>query len=191
LKFLKTFARMTALLLQRADERQIKSFRAREELLRLSPAFRFLAATSAPHCLMASIATCCHLSRLSAAASASRCVTTPLRQQRHDAARAQLNGFLDDVLDDFSLGHGHEQRDGAGRGRREILQRHGKRDGIARAIFNRAKEFISDAVQHGDQFAVFHAQNAQRVVRLASVQPQRGPGAMFLAADKIGAFVEL
>ena len=93
--------------------------------------------------------------------------------------RSQFNGFLDDVLDDFSLGHGHEQRDGAGRGWREMFQRHGKRHGIARAIFNRAKEFIPDAVQHRDQFAVFHAQDAQRVMRLATGEPQRGPGAMF------------
>ena len=45
--------------------------------------------------------------------------------------------------------------------------------------FDRAKEFIPDAVQNGDQFAVFHAQDVQRVVRLASVEPQRVAGAMF------------
>jgi hypothetical protein len=46
-------------------------------------------------------------------------------------------------------------------------------------MVNSAKKFIPDAVQNGDHFAVFHAQDAQRVVRLAPGKPQRGSGAMF------------
>jgi len=38
----------------------------------------------------------------------------------------------------FPLGHGLQQRDGAGQGRREIFQRHGKRDGMAR-LFSAAQ----------------------------------------------------
>ena len=94
-------------------------------------------------------------------------------QQRHDAPRAEFNGFLDDAFNDFSPGHGLQQRDGAGRGRREIFQRHGKRDGMARTVFDRAKEFISDAVQNGDEFATLQAQNVQRVMRLTSLKPER------------------
>ena len=61
---------------------------------------------AAPHCLMASIATCCHLSRLFSASSSSSCVTTRSDSNRHNSPRAQFDGFLDDALDDFSLGHG-------------------------------------------------------------------------------------
>ncbi len=122
---------------------------------------------------MASTATCCHLSRLFPASPSSRCVTTRSVKQRDNPPRAQFDGFLDDGLDDFSLGHGLQQRDGAGRGRREIFQRHGQRDGLARTVFDRAKEFISDAVQNGDEFAALQTQNVQRVMRLASVEPER------------------
>jgi len=52
-------------------------------------------------------------------------------QQRDNSPRAQFDGFLDDAFDDFPPGHCLQQRDGAGEGRREIFQRHGKRDGIA------------------------------------------------------------
>jgi aspartyl/asparaginyl beta-hydroxylase (cupin superfamily) len=36
-----------------------------------------------------------------------------------------------------------------------------------------ANEFISDAVQNGDELAALQTQNAQRVMRLASVEPER------------------
>ena len=57
-------------------------------------------------------------------------------QQRDNPSRAQFDGFLDDGLDDFSPGHGLKQCEGAGRGRREIFQRDGQRDGIAGTVFN-------------------------------------------------------
>jgi hypothetical protein len=44
---------------------------------------------------------------------------------------------------------------------------------MARAVFDRTKEFISDAVQNGDEFAPLQTQNMQRVMRLASVEPKR------------------
>ena len=61
----------------------------------------------------------------------------------------------------------------------EIFQRNGKRHRIARTIFNRAKKFISHAVQNRDRLAVFHAQNFQRMMRLAPVEPERISGAIF------------
>jgi hypothetical protein len=54
-----------------------------------------------------------------------------------------------------------------------MFQGHGKGDGIARRIFDRAHEFIPDAVQNGDEVAVFQAQDVQRVVRLAPIEPER------------------
>ena len=47
------------------------------------------------------------------------------------------------------------------------------------ALGNFAKKFISRAVQHDDRFAAFHAQHVQRMVRLASVKPQRRHPALF------------
>ena len=94
-------------------------------------------------------------------------------QQRHDAPRTEFNGFLDDAFDNFSLGHGLQQCDGAGQGGREIFQRHGKRNGMARTGFDRTKEFISDTVQNGDELAAFQTQNMQRVMCLASVEAER------------------
>ena len=93
--------------------------------------------------------------------------------------RAQLDGFLDDALDDFPFRNRDEQGDGAGRWRLEIFQRHGKCHRIARTIFNRAKKFVSRAVQNRDKLAVFHAQNLQRMMRLARVEPEHLPGATF------------
>ena len=71
----------------------------------------------------------------------------------------------------FPLGTPTQQRDGAGRGGRKIFQRHGKRHSLASGIFNRAQKFIADAVEHGDELAAFQAQNMQRVMRLAPVEP--------------------
>ena len=47
---------------------------------------------------------------------------------------------------------------------------------------------MSGAVEHDDRLAAFHAQHVQRVMRLASVEPQRVSGAAFRAADKSGAY---
>ena len=47
---------------------------------------------------------------------------------------------------------------------------------MARTVFDRTKEFISDAVQNGDEFAALQTQNMQRVMRLTSVEPKRVTG---------------
>jgi hypothetical protein len=44
---------------------------------------------------------------------------------------------------------------------------------MARTVFDGAKEFIPDAVQNGDEFATLQTQNVQRVMRLASIEPER------------------
>ena len=44
---------------------------------------------------------------------------------------------------------------------------------LARAVFDRAKEFIPDAIQNGDEFAALQPQNMQRMMRLTSVEPER------------------
>ena len=46
-------------------------------------------------------------------------------------------------------------------------------------IFNRTHQFISDAVQNGDEFATFQAKDVQRMVRLPSVEQERFTGAAF------------
>jgi hypothetical protein len=44
---------------------------------------------------------------------------------------------------------------------------------MARTGFDRTKEFISDTVQNGDEIAALQTQNMQRVMCLASVEPER------------------
>ena len=169
---------MTALGLQRADKRQIKFFAWSAEIFELSAGVSTFGSHGAPHCLMASIATCCHLSRLFSASSSSSCVTTrsvnsgTMRRAPSSTAFWMMFSMI------FPLGTATSSVTGQGGAGMKFFSDTDKRDGLAR-VFNRAKEFIADAVQHGDQLAVFHAQDMQRVVRLASVQPQGGSGAMF------------
>ena len=143
--------------------------------------FRWIAGASisgsqaAPHCLMASMATCCHFSRLCSASSSSRCVTTRSVSSGTIRPRAKLDGFLDDALDDFSLGNGHEQRDGAGR-RRDKIRFFTRNDSSSRAAFSTVQEFIARAVQH-DRFVPRFKRStcsacAPRVRRAADVSAQ-------------------
>ena len=133
---------------------------------------------AAPHCLMASIATFLPFARACVSAS----IAVELRhhafgQNRHNSSHAQFDGFLDNAFDDFSLRHGLQQRDGAGEAGTKFFSDTESVTALRRAIFDRAHKFISDAVQNGDEFATFQTQDVQRMMRLASVEPERGSGA--------------
>jgi hypothetical protein len=104
--------------------------------------------------------------------------------------RAQFDGFLDDILDDFSLGHGHEQSDGAGRGGVNFSA-HGDGDEFLARVLPRRREIAAGAVQHRHEFAAFQTQDVQRVMRLAFLQPQDLAARSVPAADKIGAWAGL
>jgi len=102
LKFLKPFTRMAALGLQRADERQLDFFPAREKFGNgLRRGHR-----GQPGC--AALLDGFDGDTLPFLALALRALAVELRddafgQQRHNAVRAQLDRFLDDALDEFFL----------------------------------------------------------------------------------------
>ena len=122
---------------------------------------------AAPHCLMASMATCCHFSRLCVLAFVVEMRHHAFGQQRHDAVRAQFHGFLDDGFDDFSLGHGLQQRDGAGRGRNEIFLLTRSVTASREALGNLAKEFMARAVQNDNR-----SRRVSRAARAAHGAPR-------------------
>ncbi|MEI9962264.1 MAG: hypothetical protein WDM76_14365 [Limisphaerales bacterium] len=54
-------------------------------------------------------------------------------------------------------------------------------------VFHYAHEFIANAIEDGDKFAMFQTEDMKRVMRLASIEPERFAARNVRAADRNGA----
>jgi len=100
-------------------------------------------------------------------------------QQRHDAVRAEFDGFLDDGLNDFSPGHGLQKRDLTGQRRNISRVFNRQRHRMVRTNGDFTLKLMTGSVQDRHRFAALYAEHMQGMMRLAFIQLERISRAAF------------
>lgn len=97
-----------------------------------------------------------------------------LRQQRHDAPRAQLGGLAHNLVHRRALGQGLRERDGSGQRRRLPGALHAEERGLLRRVGALAQPLASAPVEGCHRVAAPAAVDGDEVVALGLIEPDFG-----------------